>query len=499
VGSTLCARTMTMFELNTCLAELWEGLSKGYTQKLPFALKELYDNTLAAAASCVGNLDMVTDITERADSRYEIVVSDSGPGIAISDLSNALSIGKAKRSGLNEHGYGLKNVLAFCCAPNTPNLWSIVTRPAGSDKAYRISAPWTSPMECKEVPLSEHPYSSGVTIRMTTSVEVIRCYPGSNGRPKMALLTKHLRHCMGVAYAFHPLMVHPERSLTFKVNGQLIRPELPQDARIALGPIRETISLADSAPPVTIEFTHYRLDSANKDATEYYKRNMSSSGFYLYFFDRLIKRIPPGEMYGMEAVSHNDFNPLVGIVKLSGDPTGIPPTMTTKNGLIETSPLTQGLFQYIRDKVPIANARDPKIDGRDRSEAEMVRDYINRMEPLLQDLPGCYIEENKTYEMDNGEKTPPFDVVVHRGTTLTIMEAKKKTLDMDAVGQIWRNVRFARRVPVFQGLPIKGMLVARTRDMASLARILLEEYKTVDPTFVCDVKTWCDLGIGTAN
>jgi hypothetical protein len=226
---------------------------------------------------------------------------------------------------------------------------------------------------------------------------------------------------------------------------------------------------------------------------------MSSSGVYLFLHHRLITRIPPGAIYGMDAVSHNDFNPFVLIVDVYGDPAGVPPTMTTKNGLIETSPLTQGLFQYIRDKVPVANARDPKIDGRDRSEAEMVREYINRVEPLLSGFPGWYIQENKTYEMDNGEKTPPFDVVELRGTTLTIMEAKKKTLDMDAVGQIWRNVRFARRVKEFQGLTIKCMLVARTKDTTALFRVLLEDYKAMDPTFVCDVKTWSDLGIGSAN
>jgi hypothetical protein len=179
---------MPTFELSTSPEEFWVGLTKSYTQKLPYAIKELIDNILAAVAPCNGNLDINITITERPDSLYEMTVSDSGPGIPVHDLPAALSIGKAKRSGLNEHGYGLKNVLAFCCAPNTPGLWSITTRPAGSDKAYRISAPWTSPMEYMEVPVSEHAFSSGVTIRMTTTVEIVRCYAGCTGRPKMAAL-----------------------------------------------------------------------------------------------------------------------------------------------------------------------------------------------------------------------------------------------------------------------------------------------------------------------
>jgi hypothetical protein len=478
---------MPTFDLVTTPAEQWIGLTNSYTQKLPHALKELIDNSLAA--STAGDLDILINIAEQGDL-YEITVSDSGPAITLETLPNALSIGKAKRTGLNEHGHGLKNVLAFCCPSNTG--WSITTRPG---LTYQVRAPWTSPMDYEVT--GDHPFATGVTIRMLVTVEILRCYPGAKGRPNMDTLVNYLRHCMAVTYAFHPLMNHPTRRLTFKINGTLVRPEKPEAVRIAHS-IRVTKALAPGAIPVSIELTHYRLDAPNADAKEYYKRNMSSSGLYLYLHNRLIKRIPSGELYGLEAVSHNDFNPFVCIVNVTGDPAGIPPTITTKNGLIETNPLTQGLMEYVREQVPVANARDPKIDGRDRSEAEMVREYINRVEPLFRDMPGFSIEENKTYQMDIGP-TPPFDVVERRGTTLSIMEAKKRSLDMDAIGQMWRNVAFARRVPEFAGLTIKGVLVARTNETTALFRTLLDEYRAMDPNFICEVKTWADLGIGSVN
>jgi len=397
--------------LATTPQEQWIGLTNSYTQKLPHAIKELIDNILAA--SNAGDLIIQITISEREDTLYDIVCSDSGPGIRPEELHSVLSIGKAKRSGLNEHGYGLKNVLAFCCPKNTG--WSITTRPTGSSVAYQVVAPWTSPMSYEEVDTSEHPYPSGVTIRMISTVDVIRCYAGLKGRPRMETLVKYLRHCMAVTYALHPLLNHSQRNLIFKINDVLVRPEHPEKKRIALGPIRVVKPLAEGAPAVTIQLTHYRLDGSNTDAMEYYKRNMSSSGLYLYLHNRMIRRIPAGELYGLEAVSHNDFNPFVCIVNVTGDPEGIPQTITTKNCLMETSPLTQGLYEFVREQVPIANARDPKIDGRDRSEAEMMREYINRVEPLFRDIPGFTIEENRTYKMDNGENTPPFDIVERKG------------------------------------------------------------------------------------
>jgi len=95
--------------LATTPQEQWIGLTNSYTQKLPHAIKELIDNILAA--SNAGDLIIQITISEREDTLYDIVCSDSGPGIRPEELHSVLSIGKAKRSGLNEHGYGLKNVL----------------------------------------------------------------------------------------------------------------------------------------------------------------------------------------------------------------------------------------------------------------------------------------------------------------------------------------------------------------------------------------------------
>jgi len=70
---------------------------------------------------------------------------------------------------------------------------------------------------------------------------------------------------------------------------------------------------------------------------------------------------------------------------------------------------------------------------------------------------------------------------------------------MDAVGQIWRNVAFARRVPEFGGLTIRCKLIATSKETSALFRTLLEEYRTMDSTFVCEVQSWTDLGVATVN
>ena len=134
---------MPSFNLVTSPEQQWIGLTNNTMQKLPFALKELTDNTFAA--SITGDLILAIKITEE-DDMYRIIISDSGPGITLEQLPSVLAIGHAKRSGINEHGYGLKNVLAFACRANTPGQFEIITLPEGSPVAYKVSGPWTSPI-----------------------------------------------------------------------------------------------------------------------------------------------------------------------------------------------------------------------------------------------------------------------------------------------------------------------------------------------------------------
>lgn len=481
--------TSHTLELITSPQEQWAMLTKSYTQKLPHALNELVDNSFAAFARTTGDMHLAIKITKQTD-HYLITVSDNGPGISLSELPQALSAGKAKRAGLNEHGLGIKNVLAFCCPDNTG--FELISVPIGSGKAYKVSAPWTSPFTCSEVSGSSHPYPSGLTLSMRVNEKILRYY-GSSGFKLDTLITR-LRHILAVTYALHPHLSDPRRTLKFTLNEEQIRPELPRYVSRTALDTTETVALATGRPPVSVRLLHLRIDKSNDAATEYYRRNMQSSGFYLFLHHRLIKVLGIKDMY--ESDNHNDFNPFVCIVDVYGDPSGIPPTMTTKNGLLETDALTQGLYEYIRSKVSKADARGSATDSRDRGENELVAEFCEIRKSNAADFgPEYELHENKAFDLDGGLKTPPIDVLEIFATKVNVYEAKRDTCNVDDIMQIWRNYRFIRRLPEFSAKQIHCVLLTSAAEPNPAAALILEDLRAVDPNFRFTVKQWSSCGI----
>ena len=483
--------TSHTLELITSPQEQWAMLTKSYTQKLPHALNELVDNSFAAFARTTGDMHLAIKITKQTD-HYLITVSDNGPGISLAEMPQALSAGKAKRAGLNEHGLGIKNVLAFCCPDNTG--FELISVPVGSGKHYKVSAPWTSPFTCSEVaPASScHPYPSGLTLSMQVSEKILRYY-GSSGFKLDTLITR-LRHILSVTYALHPHLSDNRRTLKFTLNEEQIRPEMPRYVSRTALDTTETVALAEGRPPVSVHLKHLRLDKGNDSATEYYRRNMQSSGFYLFLHHRLIKVLGIKDIY--ESDNHNDFNSFICIVDVYGDPCGIPPTMTTKNGLLETDALTQGLYEYIRGKVSKADARGSATDSRDRGENELVAEFsANRKANAADFGPDYELRENQTFDIDGGLKTPPIDILEIFATKINVYEAKRDTCNVDDIMQIWRNYRFVRRVPEFSTKQIHCILLTSVAEPNPAASLILEDLRGLDPNFRFTVKQWSSCGI----
>ena len=470
-------------------------LKKSYTQKLPHALNELVDNSLAAFSYTVGDMIIAITIAKEGDL-YRICASDNGPGIPLADIPNALSAGKAKRSGLNEHGLGVKNVLAFCCPEEDP-VFELISLPVGSTNAYKIRAPWTSPFLCDEVAASEHPYPSGFTVSMLVSENIVRFY-GAGGF-KLETMLNRLYHSIAVTYARHPLLNHKRRSMHFTLNGERIQPEGPQHiSRIALEKT-ESLSLLPGRPVVLIRLTHYRLDKPNDNARAgFFQRNIHTSGFYLYLHNRLIKILSVKDVYDIE--NHNSFNSFVCIVDLEGDPLGIPSTMTTKNGLLETDPLTQALYEYLRRVIPAADAKGSMEDPRDRSEKEMVARFCEMRKANAVDFgPGYELFEERTFEMEGGIKTPSIDVCEFFATKVHLYEAKRDTCTVDDVMQLWRNYRFMQRVPGLTGKEIYCILLTTATEPNASAALILNDLRTIDPSFRFAIKTWASCHISSTR
>jgi hypothetical protein len=486
--------------LQPSAAEQWASIRNNTVGKLPDALKELTDNSFAAFATTTGDIHIHLTIT-MLEFGFQIQISDNGPGIPRDNIPASLSLSRSKREGLNEHGMGIKNVLAFCCPDRKAGDWHMISRPTDSSVAYRIDAPWDTHMRVQEVDLSEHPFPSGLTIVMNLT-DIKMWFYGSrrSTRPNLEIIVKRIKEHMGVTYALHQLMNHSTRSVSFKINGEIITPILPTEKTLVNKQTEFTQSLADGSPPVSISIKHYRLNQPNTDTSEFYRRNIASSGVMIHQYGRLVQRITPQELY--DESPHNSFNPFLAIVSVTGDPSGIPSTRTTKDRLNMTDIRTHGLLELIRQVIPVERAKDPQIAARDCSEAEMVREYIKQREVHGKDMAGdAYsIHENKTWVMTDGEKTPPIDVVEICAKHVTIVEAKKDNNSMfEYISQIHRNWVCAQKVKAFEGREIRCMLLTPSKECTGRALHLLNYYKEMDKGFICELQSWGHYHISTVN
>lgn len=487
--------------LTTTPSEQWKMLTKGYTNKLPHAINELVDNALMAFLQIAGDMQLHISITEQPVG-FGFKVSDSGPAFPFQEIANNFSVGKAKRNGLNEHGMGLNNVLAFLDPTNTS--WRVIVVPLGSEVAYIISAPWDSPIRCVEVPKAEsgHPFPSGVSVCVDNMSDTIaRFYGGTTkGRPKVDTITERLKHILGVTYAKHPLMNHPKRALTFKINGDLITPEHPADTVIRREWLEDVV-LMENTPPVRVKLTHMCLRKANDGASDYYKRNMETSGAMIRIHGRLIERWSPSKLYGN---NHNSFNPFLCDVELTlpymkktaDEVDGIPPTMTTKNGLIESDPRTQALLGYIVSKIPVADAKDPTPQVGDNAEAVLSNAFKQQRDALRDALGDGYSnQENKAYPMGDGMRTNPIDFVEFFGNKITIYEFKKDDIiNAEYITQIWTN--YVSMKQAFPDKTIEPVLISHTSEANGLGTLVLNTLKQLDTGFQLKLKKWSDYNIG---
>jgi hypothetical protein len=260
------------------------------------------------------------------------------------------------------------------------------------------------------------------------------------------------------------------------------------------------ISLAEGSPAVSVKLQHLRLKTPNGEGSEFYCRNTTSSGVYLFLHGRLVARISPADLYDLSA-NHNDFNSFACLVDIRGDPAGIPSTLTTKNGVIETDPRTIGLYDFIRDSVSKDDARDRTSTDIDRCEGSMTEEFIGRQRTAMESVFGdAYsIVYNKCWPMGDGTvSTPPIDVVEilpAPANRVILYEAKVDLCTHAGVLQIYGNYRLAKDVAVFAGKEIVCRIICGKRDPTELARRLLADLSALDPGFRCEVKTWGDLGV----
>ena len=309
--------------------EFFAGIS-GNFKNFGQTLYELIDNPISnfRAHGIRGRVEIVLE--EQGD-HVDVMVRDNGTGIENMDAALTIAARSCAESTLNEHGMGLKHVLASINAGEDQH-WSIQTRTAedvANDRYQR----------------AEGPYDIHMPVSMISKKE----------EPTFGQMAAYLRETLRYTYA--NLLRDKAFTICFtavdksgasdggEITGAL-EPNWRDGQMTELPPVETDLG----GGPVTI-CCRYGSIRRSKENAFYYRANMASSGAEIRINGRAIQHGLYNEIWGKALhPSQNRFLAQVDI--LSDQAEALPDTKAAKNGLREDDEKVAALFSWIRANVP---------------------------------------------------------------------------------------------------------------------------------------------------
>ena len=408
---------------------LWPLLQKqNYDQLQP--LLELIDNAIAEPVAA-------TIINVGIDFEKQLgYVEDNGSGLPIepSELARCMTFAAANPSDLNEHGCGLKASLAFMDPTNSK--WRIVWKREG--QIYEIRPPYTSTikvLKCETWP-GQYASPSGTYIEFPITKEGFAALYAS---PKVKCMDPLPR----IREEFSQYWMFNDRirggSIQLHLNGEHIEPF--RMTAYSEPPYMAYFKSYDATMDTgaTVNIMHYLLGESIPNS--WFKKAMSSNGYYIFKNGRLIKRIHSGrlyrQLYGAEADNHH--NGFIVLVNIRGSQDQCPHTATTKNDFPSSARFAQ-LCDIIRAHVK------PDIRDTPPSEESLVQQFMSARKNMLGRLlkERFSIEEKKTLTIsrDDGStyKSPQLDLVELVDRDVNIYEAKRTNMvEFPHIRQLYGN------------------------------------------------------------
>lgn len=414
----------------------WQGIGKSF-KNLSQALWEVVDNAISNLLSNPKSIRNIIIVFSKTSNGYRIRIEDSGTGIL--NLEKAFSVGNRENqtTTLNEHGYGLKNFLAYCDTTNSK--WNIYTR---NDKdtpgTYRkVAAPYTTlAMEVEIIEENNVPWP-GILNGTGTIIEVeipkslfytLRDRGGAN-----ALDAKCFEYlCEDLSFVYSSLI--DQHNIAIRVDAD----ELP-GGTCQIKALRPEGDLYESFEDLKCDFgggqvsvnISWRDIKDQPNVKRYYRRSGRCSGAEIRLNGRVISYNLLDEIWPRDShPSTNGFLLQVNIISDNKD--ALPSTDRTKTSLFESDSKTQKLYDWILKQCP----KPPQAKPSELTELLMFERLAKKIEKIYKlTRPNARAETGyKVYRCYNS--AIKADMRFYDGDKVIYYEGKKVAVDLLAFYQL---------------------------------------------------------------
>lgn len=398
------------------------------------AIAELVDNAIAARGR---GFEIKIDITDADDDTSTITVADNGPGIPLNKLeSHVFKTGvppPANAPHLNEHGFGLKNVLAKVEA--LQGNWELLTRDAIASRKRRVYEV-TGPMRFK-IPIQIRgpdvwpdyaAASTGTTVTFSVPSAFMQTVGwGKRGRPPkdpdsiLDYLREHLgvyyRGFLGVPSIGYKSTSRPRGTLVTSLNWkhakkvEPIEPDYDSRRRI------KSVRVVTPAGKVSLEGEYGLLNTESQttrdDRKYYYRNTLESQGVDLRVGDRILATRLLTEIW--EQARHNSHNAFWGEFRIPGTRGKVPRTLNNKTSIDFDDSVWIAVSKAIKSQIP----KPLKTNSNEKDENDLRDELYEQLEGTK--LPGEVVEKNYPVWPGSGVV---IDIYRKVGAQVIVYEAK---------------------------------------------------------------------------
>ena len=486
-----------------------DGFFRGLAQAPLFfhnAVAELVDNAIAAKEE---GFHIQIDLSQEKGSNYTLTVADSGPGVEFQDLRDRVfrtgATPKVDSPTLNEHGFGLKNVLAK--TQQVGGSWELLTRDrdaASKKKFYQVLSPLKYELDVNRRDEQDWPkYGSedtGTIVRLTLPLDFLKTVGwGRRGRPPstpssiMSYLKEHLgvyyRGYLGLEYIGYraPDGQRSINQIVCSLNGGDISVITPVEPDYNSRTEFKKRTITTSRGTLNIE-GEYGLLNTNSETTRkqrlyYYRNTTESQGVDIRVGRRVIATRLITEIW--EAARHPSYNAFWGEFRLPAIRGKVPRTLNNKTSIDFNDTFWDELTETLRAEIaqPLKTSRLEKDEEQLRNELYKLLESAKISGELVEKDFGCWSGTGSV-----------IDIYRKSGTHVIIYEVKvgkAHPLDVYQLRMYWDGMIEDGKQPT------QGVLVAheQTTGVSTIMKALSTFDDKNGNKYNFEFKHWSHFGL----
>jgi hypothetical protein len=457
---------------------------------------ELVDNALGCGAKSVW-IDLSAH--PAGGDLYVLRIWDDGPGVSLTDLEEKVfSLGQPPAGGshLNEHGFGLKNVLAKAEQLSTVD-WFFRTRDSvavSANQFFQCKRPFSFAIPIEVLSSADWPPYASTGTGTVCEIVVPMSYMQSVAFGRRGALPRdlgrimdYLREHLGVLYRGYleggiraAAQLFTSTELGHKEHIDLIEADFRSKDSFGF-----TLTISGQHVAVSGKVGLVDKDSQNTKARLlYYKHTPESQGIDIRVGKRVVATRLISEIW--ERDRHPSLNGIAGEFVIPGTRGIAPPTLNNKTSIDFDSPTWHAIVEGIQQALP----KDDLPHGGGKSEDDLRDELFQHINGLKRPTDSLQKEFDCTHGI-------AVDIVwdqTARGGPLEIFEVKKgkaAPLDLYQLVMYWDALVSAGRQPNSAHLVSSG----RTTGVNTLMSFLTSRCDANGKTYDFTVDDWSAHGI----